>query len=412
MNCTILSVGTELLMGQTVNTNATYLSKELNELGFNVLYHFTVGDNPNRLKSLFKHALSISDIIITTGGLGPTQDDLTKEIISESLMKDLYLDDMAHNEIKNFFNKLNKEMTTNNIKQAYLPSGSKILKNDLGTAPGFIIDDIEKIVICLPGPPKEMIHMFSKYVKPYLLNRTDSIIKSKIINFFGIGESALESKLEDLISNQTNPTLATYANDGSLSLRITAKSNSEKDIDSLLNPVIEEVKNRLDKYIYSFNNESLEEVVGNILMENNISISLAESCTGGLLSSMLTSIPGISKVLDRTIVSYSNRAKYEELNVPYEIINKYGAVSKETAMAMAEGLKKITKSDLCISITGIAGPGGGTTEKPVGLVYIGFSYLDNIYYKKFNFNGSREKIRKMTSLHALNLIRKIINNNI
>ena len=399
-------------MGQTVNTNATYLSKELNELGFNVLYHFTVGDNPNRLKSLFKHALSISDIIITTGGLGPTQDDLTKEIISESLMKDLYLDDMAHNEIKNFFNKLNKEMTTNNIKQAYLPSGSKILKNDLGTAPGFIIDDIEKIVICLPGPPKEMIHMFSKYVKPYLLNRTDSIIKSKIINFFGIGESALESKLEDLISNQTNPTLATYANDGSLSLRITAKSNSEKDIDSLLNPVIEEVKNRLDKYIYSFNNESLEEVVGNILMENNISISLAESCTGGLLSSMLTSIPGISKVLDRTIVSYSNRAKYEELNVPYEIINKYGAVSKETAMVMAEGLKKITKSDLCISITGIAGPGGGTTEKPVGLVYIGFSYLDNIYYKKFNFNGSREKIRKMTSLHALNLIRKIINNNI
>lgn len=410
MNCSILSVGTEILMGQIVNTNVTFLSQELNNLGYNVLFHFTVGDNPNRLKSIFESALDLSDIIITTGGLGPTQDDLTKEIISKCMCKKLKLHFESLEKIKTFFQKRNKIMTDNNIKQAYIPENGLVLPNDIGTAPGFLIEEKGKIVICLPGPPQEMIPMFSNYVKPYLEKKNQFIIKSRTIKFFGIGESKLEWTLEDLISQQTNPTLATYANDGELSLRITAKAKSLEEAEKLITPIQQQVSKRLNNFIYSFNNESLEEVVGRILIEKNISISIAESCTGGLLTSKLTSISGISKVLDRTIITYSNRAKIEELGVKKEIIDHYGAVSKETAIAMANGLKNITNSDMCLSITGIAGPSGGTIKKPVGLVYIGVATNKDTFYKKYNLNGNRNKIRNYTTMIALDIIRKTIEN--
>lgn len=409
MNCTILTVGTELLMGQIVNTNAAFLSEELNELGINVLYHLTVGDNPNRLEKIFKDALEFSDIIITTGGLGPTQDDLTKEIISKSLGRELVFHEPTYNKIKDFFDKLNRQMTSNNKKQAYVPKHSIILENNKGTAPGFIVEADKKIVVSLPGPPREMKGLFFNSVKPYLLNRSKFKIKSKMIKFFGIGESSLETALEDLITNQTNPTLATYAKDGELSLRITSRGVTEEENDLFLKPVIDEVENRLGRKIYSYDDESLEEVVANMLISNDITISFAESCTGGLLAAKLTSISGISKVLDRGIVTYSNNAKIQELNVDEDILEKHGAVSEETAAAMANGLKNITKSDICVSITGIAGPTGGTTEKPVGLVYIGVATDGNTFVKKLNLNGDRNRIRNYTALAALDLIRKTIN---
>ncbi|MDK2917452.1 MAG: nicotinamide-nucleotide amidase [Candidatus Petromonas sp.] len=397
-------------MGQIVNSNAAFLSQQLNELGYNVLYHLTVGDNPNRLRKIFNDAISFSDIIITTGGLGPTQDDLTKEIISDCLSRKLVFDKSSYSKIQEFFQKINRHMTNNNLKQAYVPQNSIVLENTMGTAPGFIIEDLGKIIVCLPGPPKEMKNMYLNLVKPYLSNKSENIIASKIIKFFGLGESSLESALEDLITHQTNPTLATYAKDGELSLRITAKGKSYEMTDSLINPLIEEINERLGNYIYSYNNKSLQEVVANMLITKNLSISLAESCTGGLLSAKLTSIPGISKVLDRSIITYSNKAKIEELGVNKRIIENYGAVSKETAIAMAEGLKKVTNSDICVSITGIAGPAGGSPEKPVGLVYIGISTNKGTLYKKFNIHGDRTRIRNYATLLALNMIRQTIIN--
>lgn len=409
MNCTILTVGTELLMGQIVNTNAAFLSKKLNELGINVLYHLTVGDNGDRLEKMFKNVLEVSDLIITTGGLGPTQDDLTKETIAKSLGRELVMHEPTYEKIMSFFKKINKEMSINNKKQAFIPDGSIILENDNGTAPGFIIEENEKIVISLPGPPNEMKGIFLNSVIPYLLSKSEFKIKSKVLKFVGIGESKLETLLEDLITKQTNPTLATYAKSGEVSLRITAKGETDKVIEELIDPINNEVARRLKEYIYSYDNESLEKVVADMLISKNYSISLAESCTGGLLAAKLTSISGISNTLDRCIVTYSNNAKREELGVDKQLLEKHGAVSEETAAAMAEGLRRITKSDICLSITGIAGPTGGTPQKPVGLVYIAIATNKNTIIKKLNINGDRNKIRNYTAIQALNLIRKTIN---
>lgn len=412
MNCTILTVGTELLMGQIVNTNAAVLSQKLNELGINVLYHLTVGDNGDRLEKMFKNVLDVSDLIITTGGLGPTQDDLTKETIAKSLGRELVMHEPTYEKIMSFFKKMNKEMSINNKKQAFIPDGSTILENDNGTAPGFIIEENEKIVISLPGPPNEMKGIFLNSVIPYLLSKSEFKIKSKVLKFVGIGESKLETLLEDLITKQINPTLATYAKSGEVSLRITAKGETDKEIEELIDPINNEVARRLKEYIYSYDNESLEKVVADMLISKNYSISLAESCTGGLLAAKLTSISGISNTLDRCIVTYSNNAKREELGVDKQLLEKHGAVSEETAAAMAEGLRHITKSDICLSITGIAGPTGGTPQKPVGLVYIAIATNKNTIIKKLNINGDRNKIRNYTSIQALNLIRKTINRNL
>lgn len=408
MNCTILAVGTELLMGQTVNTNATFLSQELNELGINVLYHITVGDNPDRLDKMLKNALEISDLIITTGGLGPTQDDLTKEIVAKSLGRQLYLHRPTYDKLEGFFKRLNREMTDNNIKQAYLPDNSIVLENNAGTAPGFIIEEGDKVIVSLPGPPREMKSIYFDFLKPYLHSKSEYTIKSKVLKFVGIGESSLENTLVDLISSQTNPTLATYAKDGELTLRITAKGNTDEDIDLLIDPVVKEVEGRLKEYIYSDTGETLEEVVANMLLKRNLTISLAESCTGGLLASKFTSISGVSKAFDRGMVTYSNAAKIEELGVNKATLKAYGAVSEETAMEMAKGIKKAANADIAVSITGIAGPTGGTPEKPVGLVYVGIAYNNSCHVKKLNLTGDRNKIRNYTTIAALNLIRKTI----
>ena len=346
MNCTIISVGTEILFGQIVNTNTVYLSQELNMLGLNVLYHYTVGDNPKRLEETLKESMEKSDLIITTGGLGPTQDDLTKETIAKAFDTELIIHEESYEELKEFFNKLDRPMTDNNLKQAYLPTGSIALKNDFGTAPGFMLEKNDKIIISLPGPPKEMKPMFENYAKKQLEKKSNKIIHSKILRFFGIGESTLETELQDLITNQTDPSIAPYAKEGEVTLRVTSKRETIEEANIEIDRIVELIKEKVEKYIYSYENEELNEVVVKKLIKNNKSISLAESCTGGLLAARLTDVSGVSKVFNRGFITYSNEAKHELLNVDNEILAKHGAVSEETAIAMAKGLKAKTGSDV------------------------------------------------------------------
>ena len=410
MNCSIISVGTELLIGQITNTNSVYLSQQLNEIGISVLYHFTVGDNKSRFETILKDAMDKSDIIITTGGLGPTQDDLTKETIALSIDAPLLRHEPSYEKLCLTFKKLNRPMTENNIKQAYIPKDAIVLDNSCGTAPGFISDKKGKIIIALPGPPKEMITMFQGHVKKYLKEKEESIIHSKILRVFGMGESELETVLSDLITGQTNPTLATYAKEGEVSIRVTSKSESIEEATKKINCTISKIKDRIGEKIYSYDNEELKEVVAKKLVENEISISLAESCTGGLLASILTDIPGISQCFNRSLVTYSNSSKIEELGVTPDTLEKYGAVSESTATEMVVGLKNKTKSDLCIAITGIAGPDGGTEDKPVGLVYIAMYYKEKVICNRYHIWGDRNRVRNYSCLLALNLIRTIFDN--
>ncbi len=409
MKSSILSVGTELLFGQIVNTNAVYLSQQLNLLGVDVLSHHTIGDNPKRLAHILQLTLQDSDLIITTGGLGPTQDDMTKEIVCQVFEDDLVVHDESMRKLESYFKKLNRKMTENNRKQAYLPSRALVLDNDRGTAPGFILENKGKYIICLPGPPVEMKNMFSKHVAGYLGKLTDSVIHYKMIRLFGIGESMLETRLLPLIENQTDPTLATYAKAGECSLRIASKRSTLAEAEDAVNSMVEKVKEYVGDYIYSTDDEELCQVVANKLLAGKISISAAESCTGGMFAETLTGISGISDVFDRSIVTYSNKAKIEELGVKSETLEKYGAVSKETAIEMAAGVKEVSGSDMAISVTGIAGPLGGTDEKPVGLVYICLICKDEIKTQEFRIrNVSRGWNRSYTTLLMFDMINRAL----
>lgn len=391
MKSEIISVGSELLLGNTVNTNASFLSRKLAELGIDVFYHTVVGDNVYRLKTITKIALDRSDLIIYTGGLGPTEDDLTKEVVSETLGVDLELDNVHLAKIKKYFEKRNMKMTDNNIKQAYIIKDSKVLNNDIGTAPGVFFNWKDKKIILLPGPPTEMKTMFNNYTAPLL--KQDSIIKSKTIRTMGIGESSLEELIKDLVIEQSNPTIATYAKQGQVEIQVTGKGKNEKEIDLIIDPLVKEIDKRLGEYIYSYNNESIEEVFFKQLKKNHMTVAFCESCTGGLVSSRFTAIPGASQVFERGIVTYSNNSKIEELNVKESTLKTYGAVSEETAKEMAIGLLNKTNVDMALSITGIAGPTGGTKDKPVGLVYIGLASKDKSYVIKNIFTGSRQDIQ-------------------
>lgn len=408
MDAEILAIGTELLMGQIANTNAQYISKRLPDVGVNVYYHSVVGDNPKRLKECLDIALSRSDVIITTGGLGPTQDDLTKETIAKALNRKLVLNEEVFGIMKDFFSRMNRIMTQNNIKQAYLPENCIVVKNKNGTAPGCIIEEAGKVIIMLPGPPSEMKPMFEEVVIPYFRSKSAYRLESKYIKIFGIGESMVEEKIIDLIERQSNPTIAPYAKEGEVTLRITAKYENAKDNDDLLTPVVEEICSRLGNAVYSIEDKSLDEVVAGILMEKNVTLSIAESCTGGLVSSRLTEFPGISKVFIQSVVCYSNRSKAEILGVKQETLDKYGAVSRETAVEMAEGIRRISNTVLGLAITGIAGPGGGTDVKPVGLVYIALASKNTVKCKELRLWGSRSRIRNVTGLHAFDMLRRHI----
>lgn len=410
MKSEIINVGTELLLGDIVNTNSRYLSKKLAEIGIDVFFHTVVGDNRERLKSTFITALNRSDLIIITGGLGPTKDDITKEVICEVLDIELILDTNILSKIKSYFKSCLKGMPHNNIKQAYIPKGSKILPNEIGTAPGFIIEKNGKIITLLPGPPKELSSMFENYLQQYLSSKSKYTIKSLTIKTIGIGESDLEMRIKDIIENQSNPTIATYAKEGQVEIRITAKATNEEVANRLINNVVDKITPIIKDYIYSYNNETLEELVYKILLERKLKIGFCESCTGGLIASRFTKIPGASKVFEEGIITYSNESKLRELGVRKETLQKYGAVSKETALEMAIGLKKKSKVDIALSVTGIAGPTGGTKDKPVGLVFIGLVTDKNQKCIKYNLKGSRTDIQKKTADRAFNEIRKLLLN--
>ena len=376
MKTALLTVGTEILFGQVVNTNAAYLSENLQNLGYDVMYHYTVGDNPGRLKELLDFAYHDCDLIITTGGLGPTQDDLTKEIIAEYFGEKLveYPDKLEI--LVNHFKNSKYKWTENNRKQAWFPENNcTILANPHGTAPGFMISKNGKHIAALPGPPREMKEMFENQLKPILESHRDSVIYYKIIRTINLGESRMETMLLPLIDGQTDPTIATYAKEGECSLRVTSKRPTYEEAKNACEAMIDKVNDLIGEYIYSYDDEELIDVVGKILIEKNITISAAESCTGGAFAKALTDVPGISKVFERSLVTYNWKAKQEELGVSLETLEKYTAESEEVAREMVDGLKEKTGSDFCIAITGVAGPDDMDEDHPAGLAYIG------IYYK-------------------------------
>ena len=408
MNAEILAVGTELLMGQIANTNAQYLSRRLNDLGINVYYHSVVGDNPKRLKESLRLALQRSDVVITTGGLGPTQDDLTKETIAEAMGRKLVMHEETYLGIKAFFEKLNRKMVENNAKQAMLPEDSIIIPNPNGTAPGCIIENDGKTIVMFPGPPKEMNPMFEETVFPYFEKKTGQVIESRMLKIFGIGESEVEMRLLDLIDSQTNPTLATYVGVGDVILRVTARCENKGEGLALMAPLVEQIQSRMDGQVYSLDGENLEEVVVKLLMDKKLTVSVAESCTGGMLAARFINVPGISGFFSKSYVTYSNQAKIDELGVSEETLKAYGAVSPQTALEMVRGLAHKTGADAALAVTGIAGPDGGTPEKPVGLVYAAAYLKGQTQTKEIRLAGNRERIRTMACLHSLDLLRKML----
>lgn len=409
MKAEIIAVGTELLLGDILNTNAQYLSKELAQLGIEVYYQCVVGDNPARMRETIETGFSRSDILITTGGLGPTADDLTKEIAAEYFGEELVKDEKALKQITDFFQRIKKEMTDNNIKQAYVPKeNGTVLYNKNGTAPGIIFSKNGKIMILLPGPPNEVVPMFENQVIPFLAKHQEVTYVSEILRVINLGESKMEHMVKDLIEAQTNPTIAPYAKDAEAILRITAKAKSEEEARELIAPCKKALRERLGESVYAEGETTMEDVLIGLLKDRNETVAIAESCTGGLTLATLIGCSGASAVVREGCVTYANEAKISRLGVKQETLDTFGAVSKEVAIEMAEGIAKTSGANLGISTTGVAGPDGGTPEKPVGLVYVAVSYNGNTAVKEFRFAGSRNKIRGRATFNALNFARKTI----
>lgn len=409
MNAEIIAVGTELLLGDILNTNAQFLSKELAALGIPVYFQTVVGDNASRLMNAYEVAFKRSDIVITTGGLGPTDDDLTKEVASKYFEKELVLDEDSLQYIESFFKEQKFKMTENNKKQAYIPEGSTILKNEKGTAPGIMIEEKDKVLFLLPGPPMENKAMFENSVRPILRSKTNQIFFSKSIHICGVGESAAENAIKDLIDNQTNPTIAPYAKQSSVTFRVTACAKDEKIAKEILQPTVDEIYKIIgEENIFGEDDATLEGEVIRLISSKNMTIACAESCTGGMLTSRLVDVSGASKVLKEGVVTYSNSSKVERLGVKQETLDKFGAVSAETAEEMAMGIAKTANADIGVSITGIAGP-NAEGSKPVGLVYVGICIKGKVITKEFKFLGDRMMIRSRTVINVLDLIRRQVN---
>lgn len=396
----LLCVGTELLLGEILNTDAQFLASELSKLGINVYHQGVVGDNPARLKEAVLLALSRSDLVITSGGLGPTADDLTKETVCEAMGVSLVKDERSLERIRGYFEKMGREMAKINEKQAYLPEGGIVLDNNCGTAPGGIIEKDGKIAIFLPGPPHELKQMFTESVRPYLLERTDSILYSKTLRIAGIGESRVEELLSDFMQSSTNPTVAPYAKTDEVTLRLTARCKNDAEGEKIIQPAEEKIRAVLGGAVYGINDDTIFCCVLKLLQEQNKQISFAESCTGGLLATRLTDISGASAVLKESYVTYANEAKAKILGVDEQLLAEKGAVSAQVCAAMAEGLSRISGADLSVSITGVAGPNADDFNNPVGLVYIGLCDGKQTKVHECRFTGSRERIRNRAAMRA------------
>lgn len=405
MKAEIITVGTEILLGDILNTNCRYLSRELATMGIELYYQITVGDNEERLLKTLEESLSRSDMVICTGGLGPTEDDMTKETCAKFFGYDLVLHQPSLDQMMDRFKKLGKIPTKNNEKQAYFPKEAYVLKNDNGTAPGCIMEKNGKIIVVLPGPPREMEPMFENLVKPYLSKFTEDVIESEVLRIVGVGESQVENDILDIIDAQTNPTIATYAKGYECTLRITAKAKTVEEARNLIKPMSDEMKRRFKENLYATGETTMEEVVAKQLIDKNLKIAVAESCTGGMVSASLINYPGISSVLMEGCVTYSNEAKIKTLGVKPETLDTYGAVSSQCAEEMAVGVAKRHNTNIGISTTGIAGPEGGSDEKPVGLVYFGIYINGKVISKKYNFFGDRQGIRSRATKTLLNDLR-------
>ena len=409
MTVELISVGTEILLGNIVNTNAAYLSEKCAQLGLSCFYQSVVGDNEERLGETIRTALTRADIIILSGGLGPTEDDLTKETAAQILGRALYSDEHTKARSQEYLEKRKIVIAENNWKQAMIPEGAIIVDNENGTAPGVIMEQEGKHVILLPGPPNELIPMFEKDIIPYLQKFTSGIIVSKTVKICGIGESTVATMVKDMIKKQDNPTIAPYAKTGEVHLRVTAKAESEKEARRLIKPVVKELKERFGNDIYTTEDDvTLEKSVVDLLKANHLTAVTAESCTGGMLAARLINVPGVSDVFKTGFITYANKAKRRTLGVKKSSLDRYGAVSEKVAQEMAKGAAMITKADVTVAITGIAGPDGGTKEKPVGLVYISCNVCGKITTKEYHFSGSRNKIRELTTANALTLMRQCI----
>ncbi|MCI8805282.1 MAG: competence/damage-inducible protein A [Clostridiales bacterium] len=402
MKAEIMAVGTEILLGDILNTNARYLSRELALLGIGVYYQTVVGDNEERLLNAFKLAFERADMVITTGGLGPTDDDITKETGGKFFNLKMVENEEAVKNVKDYFK--GKEMPKSNKKQGFVPEGATVFYNHNGTAPGCMIEKNGKILIMLPGPPYETEPMFEEYVLPFLKKKSGFTIISKVLHLSGIGESAAAEVLSDIMSESENPTIAPYAKPNEMIFRVSGRGESEEEAKNIIKPVVEEIYGRLGKYIYGEDGCTLEEAVIKELVKRNLTLASAESCTGGLIAGKIVDYPGASEVFLDGVVSYSNESKVKRLGVSQETLDKYGAVSEETAREMAEGVIKAMDADVGVSSTGVAGPGGGTDEKPVGLIYVAVSIKGKTTVKKLNLKGGRNKIRNRVVTEALTLL--------
>jgi nicotinamide-nucleotide amidase len=411
MRAEIIAVGTELLLGQIVNTNAQYISTKLAEIGIDVMFHSVVGDNRERLVSVVKTAQKRSDIVIFTGGLGPTKDDLTKETIASCIGKILMENEEAMGKIESYFVRRGIPMTENNRRQAQVIENCQVLPNDVGMAPGMAVHAEGVHYILLPGPPKELNPMFDHYAIPYLLSLISDhqVVFSKVLRFFGIGESALEELLMDMIDNQSNPTIAPLAKESEVTIRLTAKAKTVDEANRLIEGVESVIKERAGQFIYGYNDDSLHSVVVETLRNRGLTLSLAESCTGGLISRMITAVPGASSIYPGGLITYSDKVKTNLLGVTEATISQHGAISRETALEMAQNARQLLNTDLGMSITGVAGP-ESVEGKPVGLVYIGLSSAGGDQVFEVKLTGPREMIQIRAAKYALFYLRQAVIN--
>lgn len=410
MNAEIIAVGSELLLGQIANTNAKFISSQLSELGINVYYHTVVGDNENRLKEAIQIAESRSNLIIFSGGLGPTKDDLTKETIAKHLGVSLVYNDEALKMIEAFFAKFNRRMTENNRKQALILEGSQVLRNEHGMAPGMLLEQDNRTYILLPGPPKELEPMFQFEAKPVLakLLTKGGVIKSHVLRFYGIGEAALEEEIADILEKQTNPTIAPLASDGEVTLRITAKATTEKEAWELINEKKQQLLQRVGKFCYGVDDDSLASKLVELLLKNHLTISAAESLTAGLFQSELAEISGVSGTLVGGMVTYTAEAKINQLGIEKSLLDTYGIVSSECAAKMAELVREKFNTDIGVGLTGAAGP-DGHDGVPAGTVWLGFAFRNHeTVTRKLQLFGMRNTNRIRTVKLAFSYLMRLL----
>jgi len=408
MSAEIITIGTELLTGSTINTNVSYLSEKLTSLGIETCFQTSVGDNYPHLELVLSEAIKRSEIIVITGGLGPTADDITKQAVSNVLKTRLILETGIVSKIERFFKDRKKEIPSNNYNQALIIRGSMIINNKIGTAPGLIIERDQNIIILLPGVPRELKPMFKDTVSKYLEKKYSKnlVIKSRTLRTFGLGESTVDEKLTHIAEKCSNPSIAFLAHATEVDVKITAKAGNQDIADSLIADVETQIRDSLGDYVFGADDETMEKIVGTILTLRNKKIALAESCTGGLISNLLTNVSGSSAYFIESIIAYSNEAKIKLLHVSSQTIEKFGAVSSQTASAMAKGIKELAGSDYGLSITGIAGPTGETSQKPVGLVYIGLAHQNGVDTSEHKFFGTRDIIKQKAAQTALDILRR------